>query len=115
MQFGITNPGACQRSVLPPAAAATRSADSAVHVGTLSQRSNTQQRGDNSNENTHTHTLAFASSYAASAPIATSRSLHWLLCSAMSVQRCTAMATASTRCVPMIAASRHVLWLPAEW
>ena len=64
--------------------------------------------------NTHTRTLSFASSYAASAPIATSRSLHWLLCSAMPVHLCTAMATASTRCVPMNAASRHVLWLPAE-
>ena len=75
---------------------------------TLSSEATTQT-------NTHTRTLAFSSSYAASAPIATSRSLHWLLCSAMPVHLCTAMATASTRCVPIIAASRHVLWLPAEW
>ena len=33
----------------------------------------------------------------------------------MPVQRCTAMATASTMCVPMIAASRYVLCSPAEW
>ena len=59
---------------------------SVPHVGlafylngrTLSSEATTQT-------NTHTRTLAFASSYAASAPTATSRSLHWLLCSAMPV------------------------------